>query len=118
MSINKATDYFGKESKKSYGLKFAHYDREMKIINQIQKEFPDCKAESWRNYNRSFFSALKVEKNMLMFLVALIFIVVAVNIYNGMRRVVFERKNEIAILSALGARKWGIKKPGVAPAFM
>ena len=118
LSINKATDYFGKESKKSYGLKFAHYDREMKIINQIQKEFPDCKAESWRNYNRSFFSALKVEKNMLMFLVALIFIVVAVNIYNGMRRVVFERKNEIAILSALGARKWGIKAVFIFKGFL
>ena len=109
ISINKAAEYFGKQSKKSYGLKFVHYDREMKIINQIQKKFPDCKADSWRNYNRSFFSALKVEKNMLMFLVALIFIVVAVNIYNGMRRIVFERKSEIAILSALGAKKWGIK---------
>ena len=109
ISINKAAEYFGKQSKKSYGLKFVHYDREMKIINQIQKNFPDCKADSWRNYNRSFFSALKVEKNMLMFLVALIFIVVAVNIYNGMRRIVFERKSEIAILSALGAKKWGIK---------
>ena len=109
ISINKAAEYFGKQSKKSYGLKFVHYDREMKIINQIQKTFPDCKADSWRNYNRSFFSALKVEKNMLMFLVALIFIVVAVNIYNGMRRIVFERKSEIAILSALGAKKWGIK---------
>ena len=109
LSINKALEYFGKDSKKNYGLKFVHYDKEMKVINQIQKTFPDCKAESWRNYNRSFFSALKVEKNMLMFLVALIFIVVAVNIYNGMRRIVFERKSEIAILSALGAKKWGIK---------
>ena len=46
---------------------------------------------------------------MLMFLVALIFIVVAVNIYNGMRRIVYERKSEIAVLSALGAKKWAIK---------
>ena len=109
VSINKAKEYFGKESKKNYGLKFAHYDKEMRTINQIQKKFPNCKADSWRNYNRSFFSALKVEKNMLMFLVALIFIVVAVNIYNGMRRIVYERKSEIAVLSALGAKKWAIK---------
>ena len=40
---------------------------------------------------------------MLMLLVALIFVVVGINIYNGMRRLVFERRSEIAILSALGA---------------
>ena len=46
---------------------------------------------------------------MLLLLVALIFVVVAINIYNGMRRLVFERRTEIAVLSALGARKSGIK---------
>ena len=44
-----------------------------------------------------------------MLLVALIFVVVAINIYNGMRRLVFERRSEIAVLSALGARKNEIK---------
>lgn len=42
-------------------------------------------------------------------LVFLIFIVVAVNIYNGMRRLVFERASEIAILSALGGTATEIK---------
>ena len=46
---------------------------------------------------------------MLLFLVALIFVVVAINIYNGMRRLVFERRTEIAVFSALGARRTGIK---------
>ena len=52
---------------------------------------------------------LRIEKDMLKLLVGLIFIVVAINIYNGMRRLVFERRNEIAILSALGGKKWEIK---------
>ena len=42
---------------------------------------------------------------MLMLLVILIFVVVAVNIYNAMRRIVFERREEIAVLSALGGEK-------------
>ena len=46
---------------------------------------------------------------MLLLLVALIFVVVAINIYNGMRRLVFERRTEIAVLSAMGAGKKGIK---------
>ena len=46
---------------------------------------------------------------MLLLLVALIFVVVGINIYNGMRRLVFERRSEIAILSAIGAENKHIK---------
>ena len=64
---------------------------------KITLHFPDCKVESWRSYNRTFFGALRIEKVVLMMLVFLIFVVVSVNIYNGMRRMVFERKEEIAV---------------------
>ena len=46
---------------------------------------------------------------MLLLLVAIIFVVVGINIYNGMRRLVFERRSEIAILSAIGADNKDIK---------
>ena len=46
---------------------------------------------------------------MLLLLVAIIFVVVGINIYNGMRRLVFERRSEIAILSAIGAENKDIK---------
>ena len=73
--------------------------------DKISKKFPDIKIQSWQDYNRAFFRALKVEKNMLMFLVFLIFVVVAINIFNGMRRMVYERREEISILSAFGGKK-------------
>ena len=40
----------------------------------------------------------------------LIFIVVGVNIFNGMRRMVFERREEICVLRALGADAKSIKQ--------
>ena len=55
---------------------------------------------------------------MLLLLVALIFVVVAINIYNGMRRLVFERRTEIAVLSALGAGKAGIKSIFIMRGFL
>ena len=91
-----ASRYFGSSAKKIWGIKLKKYDG-------------DLRAVSWRSFNRTFFGALRIEKNMLLLLVALIFVVVAINIYNGMRRLVFERRTEIAVLSALGARKSGIK---------
>ncbi len=59
-------------------------------------------AESWRSYNRSFFDALFMEKLMIMILVCLIFIVVGFNIYNSLRRTVLEKREEIAVLKAVG----------------
>jgi lipoprotein-releasing system permease protein len=47
-------------------------------------------AISWREYNKAIFGALRVEKVMLMVLIGLIFIVVASNIYQSLRRSVYE----------------------------
>ena len=71
----------------------------------MRAAFPDCQTEGWRDYNRAFFGALRVEKNVLMLMVILIFIVVAVNIYNAMCRMIYERRQDIAVLSALGGRR-------------
>ena len=57
---------------------------------------------TWREYNRSFFGALRMEKTAMMLLVGLIFVVVAVNIFHSMRKTVFERMEEIAVLKTLG----------------
>ena len=109
-----AERYFGSSAKKIWGIKLKKYDDDLRAVASLNKQLDwseGAKSQliSWRNFNRTFFGALRIEKNMLLFLVALIFVVVAINIYNGMRRLVFERRTEIAVLSALGARKSGIK---------
>ena len=109
VSIESGEKYFGADAQKTYGLKLSRVSGDGLTINAITKKFPSLKAESWRIYNRSFFGVLRVEKNMLMMLVFLIFIVVGVNIYNGMRRLVFERSSEISILSAVGGKNSEIK---------
>ncbi|MDR2480877.1 MAG: ABC transporter permease [Spirochaetaceae bacterium] len=58
---------------------------------------------SWRDYNKSFFNALRTEKLLMFVLVGLIFIVVALNIYQAQRRSVLERSEEIGLLRAVGA---------------
>lgn len=60
-------------------------------------------AESWRDYNRAFFGALRMEKSVMLLLVSLIFIVVGVNIFHSMRKAVYGRVEDIATMKALGA---------------
>ena len=103
VSIESAEKYFGESSKYIYGIKIKNFNDDMHIIAKLKTVFPDADIQSWRAYNRTFFGALRIEKNILLLLVALIFVVVAINIYNGMRRLVFERRSETVILSALGA---------------
>ena len=109
-----AEKYFGASSKKIWGIKIKNYDKDLGVVASLKKqlglsESSKTQIQSLRSFNKTFFGALRIEKNMLLLLVALIFVVVAINIYNGMRRLVFERRTEIAVLSALGARKGGIK---------
>jgi lipoprotein-releasing system permease protein len=67
------------------------------------------KTVSWREYNRAIFGALRVEKVMMMILIGLIFVVVASNIYQSLRRSVYERTEEIGVLKALGAAPFSIR---------
>ena len=105
ISMDAGQQFFGQEATKIFALKLADSENDLQVIHQLEKALPGIQTESWRSYNRSFFGALKVEKNLLMMLVFMIFVVVGVNIFNGMRRMVFERRSEIAVLSALGGRK-------------
>lgn len=59
--------------------------------------------DSWRDFNRAIFGALRLEKTIMMLLVGLIFVVVGVNIYQALRRSVAERTEEIGVLKAIGA---------------
>lgn len=118
VSLEAARMYFGEDAPVFYGIKIRRLQNDGFVSAAIKNRFPDAAVQSWREYNRTFFGALRVEKNILMLLVFLIFVVVAVNIYNGMRRLVFERSQEIAALSALGGTSFQIKAIFVVRGFL
>ncbi len=109
INLQAGQNNFGKNAARIYGIKLKNSSDDARIISLLAKNAPYAACQSWRDYNKSFFGALRIEKNMLLLLVALIFVVVGINIYNGMRRLVFERRSEIAIFSAIGAENKDIK---------
>lgn len=118
ISLSDGEKYFGKDAKLIYGIKIKNYNHEQSLLSLAQSNFSSAQCVSWRMYNRSFFGALRIEKNMMMLLVLLIFVVVAVNIYNGMRRMVYERSQEIAVLTALGATRRDVQSVFVLKGFL
>ena len=78
--------------------------------NKIQKIFSDHYVYSWADLNKSFFGALKVERNVMFIILALIIIVAAFNIISGLTILVKNKTKEIAILRTLGISKNSIAK--------
>jgi lipoprotein-releasing system permease protein len=65
---------------------------------------------TWSDLNKSFFSALKVERNVMFIILTLIVIVAAFNIISGLTILIKNKTKEIAILKTLGLSNSSIKK--------
>jgi lipoprotein-releasing system permease protein len=97
------------------GLKLKNRFHDKKTLELARKSLEGQagleKAEftGWRNYNRSFFGALRTEKLFMFILVGLIFIVVGLNIYQAQRRSVLEHREEIGLLRAVGGGERAVR---------
>ena len=80
------------------------------IKKNIEKINKDYFIYSWSDLNKSFFSALKVERNVMFIILTLIVIVAAFNIISGLTILIKNKTKEIAILKTLGLSNNSIKK--------
>ena len=81
-----------------------------KYKDEIQAKNPNLYVNSWSDINKSFFSALKVERNVMFLILTLIIIVAAFNIISGLTILIKNKTKEIAILKSLGLSKKSIIK--------
>lgn len=80
-------------------------------IKTLQNALPNgLKAIGWWQQNGNFFSALELEKRALFIVLMLIILVASLNIVSSLLMTVMNRRQEIALLLALGASKGEIKK--------
>ena len=77
---------------------------------KIEKINPNFFIYTWSDLNKSFFSALKVERNVMFIILTLIVIVAAFNIISGLTILIKNKTKEIAILKTLGLSNKSIKK--------
>ena len=85
-------------------------DKVQLIKEKVQNLFNDHYVYSWADLNRSFFGALKVERNVMFIILTLIIIVAAFNIISGLTILVKNKTKEIAILRTLGVSKTSVAK--------
>jgi len=81
-----------------------------KYKKEIQNKNSNFYVNSWTDLNKSFFSALKVERNVMFLILTLIIIVAAFNIISGLTILIKNKTKEIGILKSLGLSKKSIIK--------
>ena len=76
------------------------------LADQYKKEIENSKKElfisTWSDTNKTFFNALKVERNVMFIILTLIIIVAAFNIISGLTILIKNKTKEIAIIKTLG----------------
>ena len=85
-------------------------DKANQLKEKVQNIYQDHYVYTWADLNKSFFGALKVERNVMFIILTLIIIVAAFNIISGLTILVKNKTKEIAILRTLGVSKTSITK--------
>ena len=78
--------------------------------DEIQKIESNLYVYSWTDLNKTFFSALKVERNVMFLILTLIIVVAAFNIISGLTILIKNKTKEIAIFKSLGLSRKSIIK--------
>ncbi len=100
----KTLEEFSNLNEKDHNLEIYLKDPQQ-IENQkkiVQSIFPNNFIFTWADMNKSLFSALKVERNVMFIILSLIIIVAAFNIISGLTILVKNKTKDIAILKSIG----------------
>lgn len=112
VSLSSAQQLFDRPNKIwGIGIKMPNFFQADNEAMRIKKDLNyKYQVFSWHRLNHNLFVALKNEKTMLSFIVFLIILVAAFNIASSLIMMVMEKKKDIGILMAIGAKKSQIKR--------
>ena len=85
--------------------------RAQSIQEKLQQQAANnsLKINSWHQTHGKLFDAVKMEKNMMWFMLSLIIAVAAFNIVSALVMMVTKKQSEVAILKTLGMSPYGIR---------
>ncbi len=90
------------------GIKTQNLDALSRSLGTIP-ELEGVPRRTWKEAYESFYAALLLEKYSMLFVLLLIFVVVAINIRSAFERFLYEKRDEIGIMKTLGASRKDIR---------
>ncbi len=111
LNLNDLEDFFDLNKNNRYLEVFLNDPNDIEFKKQIfQNAFQDKMVNSWADLNKSLFSALKVERNVMFIILSLIILIAAFNIISGLTILVKNKTRDIAILKSIGVMNSSITK--------
>ncbi len=111
LNLNDLEEFFELEQNKRYLEVFLKDPSDIKVKKEIfQNVFEDKLISSWADLNKSLFSALKIERNVMFIILSLIILIAAFNIISGLTILVKNKTRDIAILKSIGVQNASITK--------
>ena len=112
ISLDQAAELFGLE----WGSATTIHGRVPDPMNMdditavVRAQFPEMQVITWQERNKMLFSTLRVEKNLMTFLLAFIVLVASFSIATTLITVVVQKTREVGILMAVGFSRWTIAR--------
>jgi len=92
-------------------IKIADIFSAPEVAEELRRVLPPTTyVTTWMELNRSLFSALKLEKNIMFLTITLIVLVAALNIIATLILMVMEKTRDIGVLMAIGATSSSVRK--------
>ncbi len=88
----------------SYELTLRDFENAPEVVQRVRKKLPGFRVQDWMEMNGRLFGSLKLERTAMFIILAFIVIVASFNIVTTLTLMVLEKKKEISILRAMGAR--------------
>ncbi len=112
MPLQEAQAFFNKEGEASVIEAFVDNPDDMDRVRDAldQNVGRPMIITDWRERNRSFFDALKIERNVMFLILSLMVMVAALNIISGLIMLVKDKGRAIAILRTMGATRGAIMR--------
>lgn len=110
MPLDEAQAYFNKPGRvDGIEVMVTNPDEVERIGAELQPLLPpNAYLWNWQRANGAFIAALKVEANVMFFILSLIFLIVAMNILSGLTILVKEKGHHIAIMRTFGMTQGSI----------
>ena len=111
VNLKTLENFFDKDKKERFQEYYFNNPQNIKQHKiELMKLYPDELVYTWADMNKSLFSALKVERNVMFIILSLIIIVAAFNIISGLTILVKNKTRDIGILKSIGVTNKSIKK--------
>jgi lipoprotein-releasing system permease protein len=112
ISLRSAQRFFNLEGRINHlQIKIADIFRAPQVGEELRRVLPPTTyVTTWMELNRSLFSALKLEKNIMFLTITLIVFVAALNIIATLILMVMEKTRDIGILLAIGSTSRSVRK--------